>query len=194
MASGTALDGLLVRWDDSRGFGFVRVPDGADVFVHVTDFPRGGARPVRGDRVAVVATSGADGRRKAVSARLVGVRRMPRAGGVLATLGLLAAAVVLAVLLGGLGGVGAWLAGLGAAASVVAFALYAADKRAARLGRWRVPEATLLGVGLVGGWPGAFVAQQLLRHKTRKRSFRLAFWGTVVGNVAVVVLVLSVLG
>ena len=39
--------------------------------------------------------------------------------------------------------------------------------------------------GFVGGWPGALVAQQLFRHKTRKRSFRRAFWITVVVNVLV---------
>ena len=44
-------------------------------------------------------------------------------------------------------------------------------------------ESTLLAVGLFGGWPGAIVAQQLLRHKSSKVSFRLAFWATVVMNI-----------
>jgi uncharacterized membrane protein YsdA (DUF1294 family) len=46
-------------------------------------------------------------------------------------------------------------------------------------------------LGLIGGWPGAIVAQQLLRHKTSKRSFRIAFWVTVVLNIAVFVLLVS---
>ena len=71
-------------------------------------------------------------------------------------------------------------------ASVVAFAFYAADKSAARAGRRRTPESTLILLGLIGGWPGAFIAQQTLRHKTRKTGFLAAFWLSAVLNVAVV--------
>lgn len=76
-----------------------------------------------------------------------------------------------------------WVPALYGAASVVAFAAYGIDKAAARRQAARVSEQTLLLLGLVGGWPGALVAQQVFRHKTRKRSFRRAFWGTVGVNV-----------
>jgi uncharacterized membrane protein YsdA (DUF1294 family) len=75
-----------------------------------------------------------------------------------------------------------WVAGLYAVASVVCLVVYAVDKSAATAQRWRVSETTLLLLGVVGGWPGAIVAQQTLRHKTQKASFRSAFWGTVVIN------------
>ncbi len=78
-----------------------------------------------------------------------------------------------------------WVPVLYGAASLVAFAAYGIDKSAARRGAARISEQTLLLLGLVGGWPGALVAQQLFRHKTRKRSFRRAFWGTVGVNVLV---------
>jgi uncharacterized membrane protein YsdA (DUF1294 family) len=74
------------------------------------------------------------------------------------------------------------------ALSVLLFVVYAVDKSAAKAGRWRISERNLLFVGLLGGWPGAVIAQQSLRHKTRKRSFQLAFWATVVVNAAVVLL------
>jgi uncharacterized membrane protein YsdA (DUF1294 family) len=64
------------------------------------------------------------------------------------------------------------------------FATYSTDKAAARAGRRRVPESTLLALGLLGGWPGAIIAQQVLRHKTIKAHFQFAFWGTVALNVA----------
>ena len=76
-----------------------------------------------------------------------------------------------------------WLPTLYAVLSVVAFAAYGLDKSAARREGQRVSEQTLLALGLLGGWPGSLVAQQLFRHKTRKRSFRRAFWRTVVLNV-----------
>lgn len=66
--------------------------------------------------------------------------------------------------------------------SVLAFALYGADKAAARSGRWRTPEATLHLVALLGGWPGALAAQRVFRHKTRKQPFRAIFWCTVAAN------------
>jgi len=67
--------------------------------------------------------------------------------------------------------------------SVMCFVAYAIDKSAARGRRWRVAESTLLLLGLIGGWPGGMLAQQVLRHKTRKPSFLGPFWVTVVLNV-----------
>jgi uncharacterized membrane protein YsdA (DUF1294 family) len=77
-----------------------------------------------------------------------------------------------------------WMPALYGVLSIVTVAAYRIDKSAARGHRQRISERTLLALGLLGGWPGALLAQQLLRHKTRKRSFRRAFWGTVVLNVA----------
>ena len=61
-------------------------------------------------------------------------------------------------------------------ASVLAFAAYLHDKRRALRNGWRTPEARLHLLELLGGWPGALIAQQLLRHKTRKLSFQLVLW------------------
>lgn len=78
----------------------------------------------------------------------------------------------------------AWIALLYLAMSVVCLLAYAIDKSAAVAGRGRLSEQSLLMLGLVGGWPGGLLAQQLLRHKSSKASFRRAFWGTVALNVA----------
>ena len=78
-----------------------------------------------------------------------------------------------------------WVAGIYLVASIVCFVVYAVDKSAAGAARRRVSERTLLTLGFVGGWPGAIIAQQILRHKTQKASFRKAFWGTVVVNLLV---------
>jgi len=60
---------------------------------------------------------------------------------------------------------------------------YWRNKTAAQNRQWRVSESTLLMLGILGGWPGSIVAQETLRHKTSKVSFRIAFWATVVLNV-----------
>ena len=60
--------------------------------------------------------------------------------------------------------------------SLIAFFLYWSDKRKAQTDRWRTPENILHAVELAGGWPGALIAQQVFRHKTRKVSYQLVFW------------------
>jgi uncharacterized membrane protein YsdA (DUF1294 family) len=69
--------------------------------------------------------------------------------------------------------------------SLVTFLVYARDKAAALNGLWRVSEGTLHILSLLGGWPGAIVAQQRLRHKTKKTSFRILIWLTVIANAGV---------
>lgn len=72
-------------------------------------------------------------------------------------------------------------------ASVLTFVIYAGDKMAARKSWRRVPESTLLVLGLVGGWPGAVLGQRLFRHKTQKQPFKRYFSITVVLNITALV-------
>jgi uncharacterized membrane protein YsdA (DUF1294 family) len=67
-------------------------------------------------------------------------------------------------------------------ASGLTFMVYGFDKSAAMNGRWRTREGTLHLLSLLGGWPGALVAQQMFRHKSRKLEFQIVFWITVVLN------------
>lgn len=74
----------------------------------------------------------------------------------------------------------AWLA----AASALGAAAMAADKRRARRGRGRVPEAALLALALLGGWPGEALGMLVVRHKTRKPAFLVPFALCVAGDAA----------
>jgi uncharacterized membrane protein YsdA (DUF1294 family) len=71
-----------------------------------------------------------------------------------------------------------------AVASVITFFVYGADKRAARRGRWRTPEATLHLLELLGGFPGAILAQRVFRHKRGKVSYLIVFWFIVALHIA----------
>jgi uncharacterized membrane protein YsdA (DUF1294 family) len=66
--------------------------------------------------------------------------------------------------------------------SSLAFLLYAKDKQAAIKHHRRISEQTLWMVGLLCGWPGALIAQKLLRHKTSKPYFLIVFRLTVLVN------------
>ena len=81
-----------------------------------------------------------------------------------------------------LGQIPVWLVAAYGVFSAMAFMIYGADKSAAVRGTGRTSESTLHTIGLLGGWPGALVARQVIRHTTTKQPFRTIFWATVVAN------------
>jgi len=78
-----------------------------------------------------------------------------------------------------------WFVGVYALMSALSFCIYGLDKRAATRRDRRTPEARLHFVELLGGWPGALLAQRVFRHKTRKRSFQVMFYLAAAVNLAV---------
>jgi len=195
MSSRTAhrLGGVVTTWNDERGFGFIKPDDGgADVFLHFTAAPRGTARPYQGQRLTFEVEQDDKGRLRAVHAEpvLVAERAEPpiRPTSVVVAIGSILAFATLFFVAHVRWQVPWTIAGIYLGLSILTFVLYAADKRAAQTHRWRTPENTLLLIGLVGGWPGAAIAQQVLRHKTKKLRFRRLFWSTVLLNVIAFVL------
>ncbi|NIM43213.1 MAG: DUF1294 domain-containing protein [Hydrogenophaga sp.] len=186
-------DGTLVTWNDDRGFGYIEPTQGGErVFVHVSAWPKGAGRPQVNQTLSFAVEQGPKGKRatqvqlRPLRAVRQAPRRRERPGS--ATWGLatrLAIPVFLLVCatVAWLWRPPLWVAGWYVAASAVAFMAYAMDKSAAVGGGWRIRESRLHLLALVGGWPGALLAQQVLRHKTSKAEFRGVFWGTVVGNV-----------
>ena len=74
------------------------------------------------------------------------------------------------------------IAGYCALVLVTTFLCYRHDKRQAEAGGWRTPEATLHFWEFVGGWPAAFVAQRVFRHKIAKRGYQIGFWAIVLSH------------
>lgn len=196
--------GHLQEWNDARGFGFV-VPEGNGerAFVHIRAFEnRGSRRPIEGERLSYVPGIGPDGRPRAQQVRWTdGVpppgrhrekRQQRRPDDPRRWRLFVAAAFLVLVCAFALPGtVPTLLAALYLGMSLLTFIAYALDKHAAKTGRWRTPEATLHLMELAGGWPGALLAQQLLRHKNRKLSYQLAFWIIVGLNLLALTLLLG---
>lgn len=67
--------GTLTRWNDDRGFGFITPARGtADVFVHISAFPRDGVRPRVSELISFEVEIGPDGRQRAVRVMRPGQR------------------------------------------------------------------------------------------------------------------------
>lgn len=191
--------GTVKTWNDDRGFGFVAPTHGdQEIFFHIKAFKGRGTRPEVGQPVTFEIELNPKGKRRA---KAVEPLRTPRPAaarnrGGSAQWGTVTWFAIPAFLVVYLATdlawrVPSWVAAVYAGASVLAFMIYAVDKSAAVADSWRVSESTLLAVGLVGGWPGAIVAQQVLRHKSSKASFRSAFWGSVVLNIAAFLIAFS---
>ena len=199
--------GRLVRWEADRGFGFIRSPEvSADVFVHLRDFSDRQVKPQvgmelsfeeihvggKGPRAVAVQGASAGASRPAPKHTPTNSHRRPASRRVnprhastserstsWGLLFLLAYGVLL--------GTAVWsgrlpllVLGVVPGLSLLAFFAYAFDKNAAQTGRWRTKESTLHLLALAGGWPGAWAAQRLLRHKSSKQSFLLVYRATVV--------------
>ena len=189
--------GKVSEWNDDRGFGFIAPLDGEPTraFFHVRDYRLDGRRPEVGELVKFRAQRQPDGkwRAQAVQRTVPAVRRaspatpargpsrppsvVPGAVAVLAYALLIAWAIRA-------GRLPAEAMFLPMILSAITYVVYALDKHAAQTGRWRTQETTLHLLELLGGWPGAWVAQQTLRHKSRKPGYRVAFWTMVLLHAA----------
>ncbi|WP_417535488.1 DUF1294 domain-containing protein [Methylophaga sp.] len=182
--------GKISNWNDDKGFGFVEPNGGGErAFVHIKAFNPRTRRPINGDVIIYDLLQDKDKRYRAENIRFARDSRQkntPQAskknrsfGGVLILL--FSIGLVISVLTGKLP-LAIPLVYL--VMSVITFIAYAIDKSAAENGRWRTQENTLHLLALVGGWPGAILGQMLLRHKSKKKAFRMVFWLTVILNVA----------
>lgn len=179
--------GKITDWNDSKGFGFV-VPHGGGTraFVHIKAFARRSRRPVDGDFVTYDVTQDARNRTNAINIRYAG-ERTPKPSKPSLGYAHYLTVIVFAALVGalvGLGKIPLEILFIYITASGIAFLAFALDKAAAMNNRWRTPENTLHLLSLVGGWPGALIAQKMFRHKTKKAEFQTVFWFAVAANCA----------
>lgn len=184
----TNSSGTIVKWFDDKGYGFIE-PEagGAQLFFHVRSIKNSGRRDLLGQRVNYERYIGNDGRPSADPVYLVTaeartprpVRPQRRGGSASAALpaALFSGAFLIAIfLLSRAGHLPQVLPFIYAGTSVVTLFVYLSDKRRASARQWRTSENFLHGLEMIGGWPGALVAQRLFRHKTSKGSYQVTFW------------------
>ncbi len=182
--------GKLTSWNEEKGFGFITpMVGGKQIFIHINAFSNRNRRPVIGQIVTYTLSSDKQGRACAIKASLTG-DQLPnitkQSHGYLPIV-----VAVIFLLIVGVSVLSARIPlhvlALYMVVSLVTLVIYALDKSAAKSGAWRTQESTLHLLSLVGGWPDALIAQQKLRHKTKKQSFRSVFWVTVLLNCGVFV-------
>jgi uncharacterized membrane protein YsdA (DUF1294 family)/cold shock CspA family protein len=183
--------GKITVWKEDKGYGFITPDEGGnDVFVHASSLPSGLKRPPQNAAVSYSLGHDIQKRPRAINIRfdrdpvtmtvfpaiLVGLFFIGLAAATLATKTLPIPFAVYAIVSG------------------ITFVVYGADKAIAVRNEQvapnvakeqRVPEAALHLLELLGGWPGALVAQWYHRHKNRKPAYQTAYWLTVILNLAI---------
>ncbi|KKO45021.1 DNA-binding protein [Arsukibacterium ikkense] len=189
------LTGKVVHWRDDKGFGFV-VPDNdtQQLFFHIRDFADSKIRPAEGCRLQF--SLGKDKRGRPLATQLQVIQASSTASSATVESPVIdldytrdvslyfrcafLVLVVIALLFGTLPYV---LPILYIEASLFTYWLYRADKAAAvARQRQRLPEQSLQLFSLIGGWPGALLAQKRLAHKRRKFLFQREFLLVIIGN------------
>jgi uncharacterized membrane protein YsdA (DUF1294 family)/cold shock CspA family protein len=194
-------EGRLIEWYADRGFGFLAPDDGGpNIFLHIKSLPKSDKHLDIGQRYSFEAVlDDASGRERAENALPIIEPVVPQER---STWSLLLHVPPFLVIVA-FGGIVAAISSVTPVSpdwfniyGIASFGCligYWIDKNAAIKKNWRISETVLLLLGLVGGWPGAIVAQEVFRHKTRKSAFRYLFWMTVAINMAAFVQI-NVLG
>lgn len=177
--------GKIINWKDEQGFGFV-IPNGGGekAFVHIKAFSSRSQRPAEGMLITYEMVLDENRRYRAKNIRFANEKAAPTAPAANKSTGTIFSILFCAFL--------AFSALIGRlpfsvlviylTASIACFIAYAMDKSAAQNNRWRTKESTLHLLALAGGWPGALLAQKILRHKSKKKEFQTIFWITAALN------------
>ncbi len=181
------IKGKITQWDDAKGFGFI-VPmlQGERVFLHIKALQNRTRRPVVGEVVTYSIGKDDQGRLQALEVTFAGEKHRIKAAKTASNMPLLWLTCFAGVLAGALflGKLPYYVPIAYALLSVFTFMSYNWDKRKAQSGNShnRTPELHLQLLALLGGWPGAWLAQTYLRHKSQKQSFLAEFWFMVAVN------------
>ncbi len=181
------LKGKIIKWNTDKSFGFIKSNEGGDhVFIHKTALANRSRTPQINDVITFSITKDKNGRYCACDATFSGEKLKKKEAKKVSKFSVYLSLLFLATITLSffLGNLPEKLLYVYVGLSALTFIAYAIDKSKAKSGAWRTQESTLHLFSLAGGWPGAALAQQFLRHKSAKREFRNVFWFTVLINVS----------
>jgi uncharacterized membrane protein YsdA (DUF1294 family)/cold shock CspA family protein len=186
--------GILIKWHADKAFGFIKPKaGGADIFIHKSALSNKKQTPQINDIITFSITQDKNGKYCASDAAFLGEKlifkkkKKSRHFSIYLSF-LFLIAITVAHFIGQFPPqllFGYWCV------SATTYLIYMFDKSRAQRGAWRIQENTLHLFAFIGGWPGAAIAQQLLRHKSQKIKFRKVFWLTVIINVGCLIWLLS---
>ncbi|WP_426369375.1 DUF1294 domain-containing protein [Pseudocolwellia sp. HL-MZ7] len=169
------LKGKLIKWDETKAFGFILPHGGGEhIFIRKNAFSNKQRVPQINDVITFSITKDRQERYCADNAYFTGEKMKPKNGKQFNLFSIYLSCTFLAFLSIAFiqGKIPQHLLVFYMVTSVVSFIAYALDKSRAQQGAWRIKESTLHLIALLGGWPGAALAQQVLRHKSQKKEFR----------------------
>lgn len=183
-------EGRIASWNDPKGYGFITPNDGGKrVFIHISELSNRKCRPEINQPISYVLSKDKQGRPCATKALLPGDQKSRSSHRMTLTTAIVIAVLFMGVIGAGvaMGSLSMWVTAIILAANLVAALCYTLDKTAAQNDGLRISEGLLHLFGIAGGWPGGLIAQQKLRHKTRKQSFQVAFWITAAINLCILI-------
>lgn len=184
--------GVVEKWNDDKGFGFILSQDFGKVFFHISNV-HGNRRPVVGDSVFFIL--GYDEQKRPLAGHvrhaelaldtLDRERSKPvrdRSGEVI-KIGVFDWLFFIGLMVLPILGTFElyrndvlWVIPTYFIFSVIAYWVYRHDKNNAMANERRISENTLHLLEFVGGWVGAYWAQKVFRHKTKKWSYQFIYW------------------
>ena len=75
--------------------------------------------------------------------------------------------------------------------NIITFLVYGIDKWKAKQGNWRISEATLLTLAVVGGSIGALLGMQVWHHKTMHKKFKYGLPLILLAQIALIYLIIQ---
>lgn len=181
------LKGKFVKWNADKAFGFITPNGGGDaIFIHKTALKNRNRIPKINDVITFSVIQDNQGRYCADQAIFSGEKSHSKQTKNISTFSIYLSLIFITFVAVAffLGYLPQKILLIYIGVSIITFLAYAFDKSKAQRGEWRTQESTLHLLALIGGWPGAAIAQQILRHKSKKKEFRIAFWFTVFVNTA----------
>lgn len=182
------LKGKVIKWNADKAFGFIAPNGGGDsIFIHKTALANRNRSPNINDVITFSVIKDNQGRYCADQATFSGEKLNNKQVRYISKFPIYLSVIFIILIIAGyfLDQLPKKVVVIYLVISVITFLAYASDKSKAQQGRWRTQEKTLHLLALMGGWPGAAIAQQVLRHKSKKIKFRITFWFTVVVNITV---------